>query len=180
MFFIILLLTFIVTHLLFKKRAATPLSIVIPSSHKTAREACQDYNDKYLNPDGSLRYNRTAFRLVNDSPVFLNDNPFTSALLSAEELAEMSDDTEVFTMVVVTSSLYGYASHVNKQAKRAITLIFRSEPFRVTGINGRGFRRSWRIDNENYHVIDAHFMKVKNIEDFKYQAMDGYEFDEAF
>jgi hypothetical protein len=187
MFFIILLLTFILIHIVSKKRI-TPEEqhdtlLGAPTAQpesKTAREAYQDYHDKYANPDGSRRYNRASFRLVNDEVVFLNNNTYTSAHVNQEELETLAPDTEVFVMVVATSSHYGYSSYINKQAKKPITLVFRAEPFQTTGIWGRGFNSSWRIDGENYHVLDAHFIKLKNLSTFEEQATEGYDFNEKY
>jgi hypothetical protein len=191
MFFIILILALIMTHVLSKKhlgpqftkpltQSVVQYDVEHDTTPTTAREAYEDYNDKYSNPDGSRRYNRAAFRLINNTPVFLSNNTCTSAYISADELAELSDDTEVFAMVVVASSLYGYFSHENKQAKNAITLAFRAEAIENIGIWGRGFGSSWRIDGENFHVLDARYMRVDQIENFKEQTVEGYEFNSAF
>ena len=195
MFFIILILSLIVAHVLSKKHLGPqftkPLTqsiaqydvehdTLLSTKPTTAREAYEDYNDKYSNPDGSRRYNRAAFRLIHETPVFLNNNTCAAAYISADELAELSDDTEVFVMVVVASSLYGYLSHENKQAKKAITLAFRAEAIENIGIWGRGFGSSWRIDGENFHVLDACYMRVDQINNFKEQAVEGYEFNSAY
>jgi hypothetical protein len=165
-----LILALLVASLLFKKKAKqTP----------TAKQAFHAYQEKYR-LDGTGRHNRLAFRLLHDSVAFLDDNTCTSALMSPEEVKDLSPDTEVFTVVAAPSSLFGFNSHMNKRAKRAVTLVFRAEPFRAVGIWGRGFHTSWRIDEENIHILDAHFMSANQIENFKEQAVEGYEFNSAY
>ena len=193
MLFIILILALIMTHVLSKKNLGPQFKQPLTQSFlppftevehdtkpTTAREAYEDYNDKYSNPDGSRRYNRAAFRLIHDTPVFLSNNTCTSAYISADELADLSNDTEVFAMVVVASSLYGYSSHENKQAKNTITLAFRAEAIREIGIWERGFGNSWRVDGENFHVLDAGYMRIDQIENFKEQTVEGYEFNSTY
>jgi len=149
-------------------------------NHVSAKEAFHAYNDAYKGYIRPTRYNRVAFQLVDDTPVFLEDNPCTSAYMSPEELATVSPDTEVFTMVVATSNLFGYTSYSNKKAKKAYTLVFRSAPFHEIGRFGKGLCSSWRINEENFHVLDDHFMNVDQIENFKAQVMADYEFDEKY
>ena len=154
----------------------------LPTSEKplTAKGAFHAYNDKYKGYIQPTRYNRVAFRLVNNEPVFLEDTPCTSAYMSCEEVASLSPDTEVFTMVVAISSLLHYTSYSEKKAKKVITLVFRADPFHDLGRFGKGLRSSWCINEENFHVIDDHFMKADQINNFKEHAMNGYKFDESF
>jgi len=197
MLFIILILSLIMAHVLSKKHLGPhfkqPLTqsflppftevecdTLLSTKPTTAREAYEDYNYKYSNPDGSRRYNRAAFRLVNDAPVFLSNNTCVSAYISADDLEKLSNDTEVFAMVVVASSLYGYLSHENKQAKNTITLAFRAEAIREIGIWGRGFGSSWRVDGENFHVLDAGYMRIDQIENFKEHTVEDYEFNSTY
>jgi hypothetical protein len=151
-----------------------------PQTSTTAKQAYRAYYAKYdlmINPK---YYNRVAFRLVNDTPVFLDDSPYTSSYLQPAERETLTDNDEVYCMVVVQSSLFGYVSHSNKKAKKAIVLLFRAAPFRELGRFGTGLTLSWRVDGENYHVVDDHFMECKEIENFLKQAIGEYEVEETY
>lgn len=157
-----------------KKRRAIHLSPFEPTTPKEAYRAYYAKYDPMMNPK---HYNRLAFRLVNDAPIFLDDNPYTSAYLypAVREMLTVKD--EVYCMIVVQSSKFGYVSHSKKQAKRAILLLFHAEPFRELG--GSEFKLSWRVDHLNYHVVDNRIMKCEQIEDFVKQAIGEYEFEET-
>lgn len=147
----------------------------------TAKEAFQAYQSFYGGAvcDKSKRYNRTAFRLVHGAPVFLDDNPFTSAYIQPAERETLKDD-EVFCMVVAMSNLIRYTTHTHKRAQRATLLVFRAAPFREVGRIGTGFTTSWRVDDVNYHVLDDHFMEYRQVKSFESQAKEGYTFNKKY
>jgi hypothetical protein len=175
----ILIAAIVAAALYFRKRQDSKPQDSKPEPSTTAKQAYRAYYAKYdliINPK---HYNRVAFRLVNDTPMFLDDSPYTSAYFHPAERETLTDDDEVYCMVVVQSSLFGYVSQSNKKAKKAIVLLFRAAPFRELGRFGTGLRLSWRVDGENYHVVDDHFMKCKEIENFLTQAIGEYEFEET-
>lgn len=153
-----------------------------PRVPTTAKEAFQAYQSLYDTAvyDKSKRYNRAAFRLVHGVPMFLDDNPFTSAYIQPAERETLKDNDEVFCMVVAVSNLFGYTSHTYKQAQRATLLVFRAAPFREVGRIGTGFTTSWRVDDVNYHVLDDHFMEYRQVKSFESQAKEGYTFNKKY
>jgi len=152
-----------------------------PLKFITAKEAFQAYESWYGGAIyiQSQQYNRTTFRLVHGAPMFLDDNPFTSAYIQPAEYETLKDD-EVFCMVVATSNLISYTSHAHKRAQRAILLVFRAAPFREAGRIGTGFTTSWRVDDVNYHVLGGDFMKYSQVKSFESQAKKGYEFNKKY
>jgi len=130
-----------------------------PEPSTTAKQAYRAYYTKYDLISNPKHYNRIAFRLVDDTPMFLDDNPYTSAYFQPLEREMLTDDDEVYCMVAVQSSLLGYDSHRKKQAKKAIVLLFHAEPFRKIGRLKMEFRLSWRVDNINYRVVVDSIMK---------------------
>jgi hypothetical protein len=150
-----------------------------PFGSTTPKEAYRAYYAKYdlmMNPK---HYNRLAFRLVNDTPIFLDDNPYTSAYFHPAERELLTDKDKVYCMLVIQSSQFGYVSHSKKQAKKAILLLFHAKPFRELGDSRIGLKLSWRVDDLNYHVIDDHFMKCDQLKSFVEQAIGEYEFEET-
>ena len=145
----------------------------------TAKEAYRAYYAKYDLISNPKHYNRVAFRLIDDTPMFLDDSPYTSAYFYPAERETLTDDDEVYCMIVVQTGLFGYVSHDHKKAKKAIILLFHPEPFRELGRFGTGLKLSWRVDDENYHVLDDNFMKCNELEDFVNQVAGEYELDES-
>jgi hypothetical protein len=148
----------------------------------TAKDAFYAYQTKYYSStqDKSKTYNRVAFHLVDNTPMFLDDNPFTSAYIQPAERETLTAEDEVYCMVVAPSSRFGYISYRNKQAKQAVLLVFRSAPFREVGLCGTGFSNSWRLNDVNYHVINDHFMNYDQVTHFMNESIAEYKFNEKY
>jgi len=150
-----------------------------PQAPITAKQAYRAYYSKHDLITNPKHYNRIAFRLINDTPIFLDDSPYTSAYIQPAEREMLRDSDEVYCMVVVQSSQFGYISHSKKQAKKAILLLFHAKPFRELGDIRIGLKLSWHVDHLNYHVVDNHFMKCEQLESFVERAIGEYEFEET-
>ena len=150
-----------------------------PQAPITAKQAYCAYYSKHDLITNPKHYNRIAFRLVNDIPIFLDDSPYTSAYIQPAEREMLRDSDEVYCMVVVQSSQFGYISHSKKQAKKAILLLFHAKPFCERSDIRIGLKLSWHVDHLNYHVVDNHFMKCDQLESFVERAIGEYEFEET-
>jgi hypothetical protein len=150
-----------------------------PQAPATAKQAYCAYYSKHDLITNPKHYNRIAFHLVNDIPIFLDDSPYTSAYIQPAEQEMLTDNDEVYCMVVVQSSQFGYISHSKKQAKKAILLLFHPKPFRELGDSRIGIKLSWHVDHLNYHVVDNHFMKCNQLESFVARAIGEYDFEET-
>jgi hypothetical protein len=170
-----LIATIIAAALYFRKKQQ-PFNPQAPTTAKQAYCAYYSKHDLITNPK---HYNRIAFRLVNEIPIFLDDSPYTSAYIQPAEREMLTDNDEVFCMIVVQSIQFGYISHSKKQAKKAVILLFHAKPFCKLDDIRIGLKLSWHVDNLNYHVVDNHFMKCDQLQSFVERAIGEYEFEET-